>query len=79
AVSAALGRIGDRRAVEPLADFIASRRGTKGARAAAIAALGQVAEPEPRPWKMPLASGLNWAAASATLYDPLGRDILDQP
>ncbi|MCZ6596121.1 MAG: HEAT repeat domain-containing protein [Planctomycetota bacterium] len=79
AVSAALGRIGDRRAVEPLADFVASRRGTKAARAAAIAALGQVAEPEPRPWKTPLASGLNWAAASATLYDPLGRDILDQP
>jgi HEAT repeat protein len=78
AITTALGFIGDRRSVDPLLALLGDRLATAKARAFAAVALGNVADKELRPWNSKIGFGLNYLAAPATLFDPLGgKGILD--
>jgi HEAT repeat protein len=78
AISSALGFVGDRRSVAPLARLLGDPLATDAARAFAAAALGSVADKELLPWNAKIGIGLNYRAAPATLTDPLSRSgILD--
>ncbi|MEM8711066.1 MAG: hypothetical protein AAGG01_08945 [Planctomycetota bacterium] len=67
AVAAALGSVGDRRAIDPLLTIAMSRRQPTLARAFAIVALGKLCEPTPLPWKTPIAHGTPYFAATEAL------------
>lgn len=67
ALAAAIGRIGDRRAVEPLLDVLGKKDVPALARAFAIAALGWIADKDPQPWNLPFAEDANFAVEVDTL------------
>jgi HEAT repeat protein len=73
----ALGRIGDVRAIEPLAEAVRRPTLPSELRAAAICALGMVAEPDPLPWPTLFAMGTNFVAATETLYSSDERGVLN--
>ena len=73
----AVGRIGDARAIAPLVQMIQDRDLTDRARAFAAVALGLVGDLDPLPWHVPLAEHGNHLAAPPTLYDDVGRGILN--
>jgi HEAT repeat protein len=78
ALCAALGTVGDARAVERLIAFLADPAPTQRARAFAAAALGNVADPSPLPFHAPIARRVLWRNAPETLIDPAGgRGLLD--
>ena len=78
ALCAALGTVGDARAVESLLAFLESDGVTARARAFAAAALGNVADPRALPFNAPVAERVVWRSAPETLIDPAGgRGILD--
>jgi HEAT repeat protein len=78
ALASALGFTGDHRSVEPLLALLADRDVTEKARAFAAIALGNVADKELLPWNTKIGAGINYRAASATLFDPAsGAGILD--
>lgn len=76
-IAQALGRIGDRRAIEPLLLLLEKPGTTTGARAFAAVALGIVADRRPLPWNSILSVGVNYAAAPPTLYDAQGLGVLN--
>jgi len=67
ALAGGLGRIGDRRAIEPLCELLGDQELTKLARAFVAAALGAIGDKEPLRWNVPLAVDCNYAAAVDTL------------
>lgn len=73
----ALGRIGDVRAIEPLAEAVGRPTLPSEVRAVAITALGMVAEPEPLPWPTLFAMGTNFCAPTDTLISSDGRGVLN--
>jgi HEAT repeat protein len=78
ALCAALGTIGDARAVETLVAFLQDGENSARARAFAAAALGNVADPSPLPFHTPIARRVLWRSAPETLIDPAGgRGLLD--
>lgn len=78
ALSKALGFIGDRRSIEPLARMLANQDLTAGARGFAAVALGIVADKEDLPWNAKIALDLNYRAATPTLTSAAaGTGILD--
>ena len=78
AIADALGFVGDRMAIDPLLELLASRTVTERARAFAAVALGNVADKDLLPWNAKLSEGLNYRAAPPTLSDPVGgTGILD--
>jgi HEAT repeat protein len=78
AIAAALGQIGDRRALDPLLALLENRLATERARAFAAVALGNVCDKEFLPWNAKIGVGLNYRAAPPTLSDPgSGTGILD--
>lgn len=78
ALCAALGSVGDARAVESLIAFLVDPAPTQRARAFAAAALGNVADPSPLPFHAPIARRVLWRNAPETLLDPAGgRGVLD--
>jgi HEAT repeat protein len=78
ALCAALGTIGDARAVESLVAFLQDGENSARARAFAAAALGNVADPSPLPFHTPIARRVLWRSAPETLIDPAGgRGLLD--
>lgn len=76
-IAQAMGRIGDRRAIEPLLELLEKPGTTTGARAFAAVALGIVADRRPLPWNSILSVGVNYAAATPTLYDGQGLGVLN--
>lgn len=78
ALCAALGTVGDARAVERLVAFLEDDAPSARARAFAAAALGNVADPSPLPFHAPIARRVLWRSAPETLIDPAGgRGLLD--
>ncbi len=69
AVATAIGRIGDRRAIERLGELIADAEQTALARAFAAAALGGVADRRELPWNTDLRGNVNYRAVVETLWD----------
>jgi HEAT repeat protein len=67
AIAVAIGRIGDRRAIEPLVGMTRDADLTKLARAFVAAALGGVGDKDPLPWNVPLSVDCNYAASVDTL------------
>ena len=77
-LSRALGFIGDRRSIEPLARMLRNQDLQPGARGFAAAALGIVADKDLLPWNSQIALDLNYRASTATLTNPAGgTGILD--
>jgi HEAT repeat protein len=77
-VAAALGTIGDERAVAPLLALAADTGRDASGRAFAIVALGILCDPAPVPWNTPLALDVNWWLPPATLFEPsTGTGVLD--
>ena len=74
----ALGRIGDVRAIDPLATMVARPTVPAEVRAAAITALGMVVEPEILPWPSIVATGVNVFAPTETLLSGEETGILDR-
>lgn len=78
ALAAALGTIGDRRALEALLPMLADEELSASARAFAAAALGIVGDKDLLPWNTVLSVGVNFAAPVPTLIDPAGgKGVLD--
>jgi HEAT repeat protein len=78
AISAALGAIGDVRAVEPLIGMLEDSSKTARARAFAAVALGMVADKDELPWNSRISIGANYRATTPTLTDPeYGTGVLD--
>jgi hypothetical protein len=69
AVAKSLGLVGDRRSLPRLAAAARDAGLTALARAFALAALGDIADPRPLPWNTPYAVGVNYRAAAETLRD----------
>lgn len=67
ALASAIGRIGDRRALEPLLALLADEEVSKLARAFVAAALGGIGDRRPLPWNEPLSRDSNWSGAVDTL------------
>jgi HEAT repeat protein len=78
ALCAALGTVGDARAVESLVGFLEHDAPSSLAKAFAAAALGNVADPSPLPFHAPIGRRVLWRSAPETLIDPAGgRGLLD--
>lgn len=77
AVAEALGFIGDRRSIVPLIEMLEDANGTALARGFAAAALGNVCDMARLPWNAPIASNINYRAATESLTGLGGRGILD--
>jgi HEAT repeat protein len=78
AVSNALAYVGDQRSIEPLLAALFHPERTDLARAFAAVALGNAADKESLPWNAKLAAGLNYRAATSTLFEPsVGKGVLD--
>ncbi|MEO0651718.1 MAG: HEAT repeat domain-containing protein, partial [Planctomycetota bacterium] len=77
AITAALGRIGDRRAIRSLIGAVEDPTRTGLARGFAAAALGIVGDKELLPWNTKLAIGVNYRATLPTLSDVDGRGVLN--
>lgn len=67
AVAAAVGRIGDRRAIEPLVSMAADGERSRLARAFLAAALGGVGDKDELPWNTPFAIDCNYLTTVDTL------------
>ena len=67
AVASAIGRIGDRRAIEGLVARAADNELTKLSRAFVAAALGGVADKDKLPWNVPLSVDVNYATGIDTM------------
>ena len=79
-VVTALGIVGDSRAIGPLVALAAGNDATQLARAAALTALGRLAERHLLPWNSGLAMRVNYTANPLTLTAPLlGGGVLDLP
>ena len=63
----AIGRIGDRRAIEGLVARAADNELTKLSRAFVAAALGGVADKDTLPWNVPLSVDVNYATGIDTM------------
>jgi HEAT repeat protein len=72
AAAGALASCGDLRAVTALTELLARRSNADLARAAAAAALGQIADRDPLPWRARITPGLLWSAAPSSLVAPPG-------
>ena len=76
ALCGALGRIGDRDAVEPLLELLLDKREAALTRGFAAVALGVVCDPSPLPWSVELSRDLPYRASTATLVGG-GLGVLD--
>lgn len=76
-LAAAVGIVGDVRAIEPLAEILADQSRDARLRAFAAAALGRVADPDRLPWNAVLARGLNYRFAPSAIFDGSGRGALE--
>ncbi len=76
AAAAALGRVGDARAVKPLLDLLADLDQPTAARAFAIVGLGLLCESTPLPWGTPAAHANPYFAVTTTLIGN-GKGLLD--
>lgn len=76
-LASALGRIGDKRSIDPLVEMLKDREKTSLARGFAAVALGIVAEKELLPWNAKIAADVHYAAGTVTLTDPTGAGVLD--
>ena len=72
----ALGRFGDIRALDTILAWARPRAGTSELRAVAVAALGQLCEPDPIPWPARIGWQVNAYARTETLRGS-GRGVLD--
>jgi hypothetical protein len=76
--AAALGFVGDARAVDSLLALLSDEKQRTTSRAFAAVALGLLCDKDSMPWNAKLAADSNWLAAPPTLYDPLlGKGVLD--
>ncbi len=73
----ALGLVADARALEPLLALAKSESSSSGARAAAVIALGMLAERGDRAWYVPLARDRNYRAVTPTLLGGDGQGLLE--
>jgi HEAT repeat protein len=76
-VTQALSWTRDPRAVAPLLKMARDKQRSNSERAAAVIALGRLADDDPLPIARKLAHGVNYPAAPATLTDPTGYGVLD--
>jgi HEAT repeat protein len=76
-LAGALGFIGDTRSVDPLLALIARKDLSASARGLAAAALGRVADEDPLPWHTSLSCGLNYRAATVSLFAGDGTGLLE--
>ena len=76
ALARAIGRIGDRRSIEPLLALMADRELTKLARAFVAAALGGIGDKEALLWNVPLSVDSNYASSVDTLTNGM-TGVLD--
>lgn len=76
AAAAALGRVGDRRALDPLLALMKDEGQISSARAFAVVGLGVLCDEDPRPWRVPIAHALPYVSAVSTLWGD-GRGVLD--
>jgi len=76
-LAGALGFIGDSRSVEPLLALIAREDLSASARGFAAAALGRVADESPLPWHTSVSCGLNYRAATVSLFAGDGTGLLE--
>jgi HEAT repeat protein len=67
ALASAIGRIGDRRAIDPLIELTADKELTKLGRAFVAAALGWIGDAERLPWSAPFSVDANYATRIETL------------
>ncbi len=67
ALSSAIGRIGDRRAIDPLLGLSADAERPALVRAFVAAALGWLGDKDPLPWNLPFAADANYAVEVDTL------------
>jgi HEAT repeat protein len=67
ALANAIGRTGDRRAIDPLIEMTRNEELTKLARAFVAAALGGIGDRSPLPWNLPLSRDANYAEPVDTL------------
>lgn len=77
AIAGALGFIGDARSVDPLLALIARKDLSASARGLAAAALGRVADENPLPWHASISCGLNYRAATVSLFAGDGTGLLE--
>ncbi|MCA8977206.1 MAG: hypothetical protein KDC98_20965 [Planctomycetes bacterium] len=66
-LATAIGRIGDRRSIEPMITLMSDKEHTKLARAFVAAALGGVGDKDSEPWNLPLSRDSNYASPTNTL------------
>jgi HEAT repeat protein len=66
-LSSAIGRIGDRRAIEPLLALVTDASRPVMVRAFTAAALGWLGDKDPLPWNLPFAADANYAVEVDTL------------
>lgn len=76
-LAAAVGVVGDVRAIAPLTRILEDESRDARLRAFAAAALGRIADPDRLPWNAVLARGLNYRHAPASLFDGSGRGALE--
>lgn len=76
AAAAALGRVGDERAVEPLLALMADETQIASARAFAVVGLGVLCDEVAAPWRVPIAHALPYVSAVPSLWGG-GRGVLD--
>lgn len=76
AAAAALGRIGDERAVVPLLKLSGDKSHPSNARAFGIVSLGILCDDQRVPWRVPIAHALPYFATTSTLWGS-GRGVLD--
>lgn len=77
AALAALGMVGDRRALEPVAGVLGDAQNSAFTRAAAIAAVGRICDRDALPWQHDVMAGLNYRAMTLTLSDDNHGGLLD--
>jgi HEAT repeat protein len=77
ALAQALGRIGDRRAVDPLLALLADEEHAPLTRAFAAVALGLVTDADQLPWNTLYSVDVHYAGAPSTLYDRVGFGLLN--
>ncbi len=67
--AAALGRVGDKRAIEPLLELAKNRLQPSAVRAFALVSLGQVCESSPLPWRTPVSHATPYFAVTEALQN----------
>jgi HEAT repeat protein len=77
ALAQALGVLGERSALAPLARLVADRNRPGLARAFAAVALGRVADRDPEPWSLPYSAGVLFTDAPRTLLAREGDGVLN--